>query len=98
MLCIPNATPVSNSDVVKPSLNAAQVLRRTHESFVIDFGLQEDIRLAANYELPFEYVRKHILPVRKGRREVRQQKFWWLHARPSPRYRKAMEELPRYVV
>ncbi len=98
MVRSPNPTGVANSDVVKPSLNGAQILRRTHESFVIDFGLEEDVTKASRYEIPFEYVRKHIYPLREGRREVRQRRFWWLHARPSPRYRQALRELKRYIV
>src|SRR5260370_21339410 len=98
MLRQPNASGLPNSEVLKPSLNGAQILRRTHESFVIDFGLEENMHLVAQYELPFEYVRNNILPSRELRRELRQRRFWWLHARPSPRYREALKSLKRYVV
>ncbi len=98
MLLSPNAAAVTNGDVLRPSLNGAQILRRTHHSFVIDFGLEERVEEAAKYELPFEYVKVHILPIRQQRREVRQQRYWWLHARPSPRYRDAMRRLSRYIV
>ncbi len=97
MLLEANPDGDPNSDVVKPSLNGAQILRKTHESFVIDFGLEEDEKRAAKYEAPFEYVKRNIYPVRKHRREVRQSRFWWLHARPSPRYRLALRQLDRYI-
>ena len=98
MLVGPNPSGMPNSDVLRPSVNATQVLRRTHESFVIDFGLEEDIALASRYEAPFEYLREHVYPVRKDHREACQRNYWWLHARPSPRYRNAMKKLYRYVV
>ena len=98
MLLSPNAAQVANSDVVLPSVNGAQILRRTHDSFVIDFGLEEELTRAAQYEAPFEFVKATIYPVRETRREKRQQLFWWLHARPSPRYRAAMATLDRYIV
>ena len=98
LLAPPNANGASNLEVVKPSLSGAQILRRTHVSWVIDFGLEEDMSRCAVFESPFEYIRDTVFPTRQNRREVRQQRFWWLHARPSPRYRRAIESLPRYVV
>ncbi len=98
MLQCPNPSRLPNSDVLLPSVNGAQILRRTHQSFVIDFGFEKEMCNAAKYEMPFEFVRKHIYPVRKDRREKIQRDFWWLHARPSPRYRQAMKDLSRYIV
>jgi hypothetical protein len=98
MLLVPNPTACPNSDVIRPSFNAAQILRHTHETYVIDFGLQKEEASAARYEAPFEYVREHILPVRQHRRESLQQRYWWLHARPSPHYRRFLELGDRYIV
>ena len=97
-LSTPNPSAISNTSVVKRSLNGAQILRRTHVSYVIDFGLSESLDEVAKHEAPFEYVRKHILPVRATRSEERQRRLWWLHARPSPRYRSTIRNLPRYLV
>jgi len=52
---------------------------------------------AALYEQPFEYVRRVIYPERMNRNEKRQRDYWWLHARPSPRYRAALKRLRRYI-
>ena len=97
LLSLPNPNARPNSDVLLPSVNAAQVLRRTHESFVIDFALEKDIARAAAYEAPFEFVKKTVYPVRKNHRETIQRRFWWLHARPSPRYRVLTAAFPRYL-
>ena len=98
MLHMPNPGGAVNSDVVKPSVNGKQILRRTPETWVIDFGQEEDVTKAAQYEIPFEYVKDHILPMRKDHRELRQRRLWWLHARPSPVYRAALAGGLRYIV
>jgi hypothetical protein len=98
LLVAPNPTDLPNSDVVKPSLNGIQVLRETHESYVIDFGEENRLGQAALYEKPFEYVAQTVHPGRRTHREKCQREFWWLHARPSPRYRKAIRELGRCIV
>ena len=52
---------------------------------------------AALYEAPFEYVKNVVYPERLGRAERRQRSHWWLHARPSPKYRKMLHEQERYI-
>jgi hypothetical protein len=98
LLVMPNPSGMPNSDVIRPSVNGAQVLRETHQSYVIDFAEETDIRKAALYEGPFEYVRKNILPGRKSHRERCQRERWWLHARPSPRYRRAIASMDRCLI
>ena len=46
---------------------------------------------ASRYEAPFEFLREHVYPVRRDHREPCQRHYWWLHARPSPRYRVALK-------
>jgi type II restriction/modification system DNA methylase subunit YeeA len=87
----------SNADVVKKSVNGMQILRRTPDSWVIDFGEEMPLSEAALYEAPFEYVRKVILPNRINHVEPRQRAKWWLHARPSPKYRAILDSQSRYI-
>jgi type II restriction/modification system DNA methylase subunit YeeA len=87
----------NNSDVVRPSINGKQLLQRTNQTWVIDFGLKMPLKEAALYEAPFEYARAVVLPERENRREKIQREYWWLHARPSPKYRKFLAGLPRYI-
>ena len=49
------------------------------------------------YEAPFEYVKWVVYPERQNRSEKRQREYWWLHARPSLRYRKILESQTRYI-
>jgi type II restriction/modification system DNA methylase subunit YeeA len=53
---------------------------------------------AALYEGPFEYAKKVVFEERKNRAEKRQREYWWLHARPSPRYREILKRQNRYIV
>jgi type II restriction/modification system DNA methylase subunit YeeA len=64
---------------------------------VIDFGVDTPLEEAALYEAPFEYVKRIVYPERKGRSERRQREYWWLHARPSPRYREVLKNQARYI-
>ena len=88
----PNPHGLPNSDVVRPSINASQFVRRGEETWVIDFGLTKDFSKVVSYEAPIKYVRENVLPLRQGHREAMQEKFWWLHARPSPRYREVARD------
>jgi hypothetical protein len=52
---------------------------------------------AALYEMPFEYVKKHILPIRARRRDD-YRGAWWQYARPRPEMREALRGKTRFVV
>ena len=53
---------------------------------------------AAQYEQPFEYVKKNVKPVRDKARERRIREKWWLFGRSRPPMRVAIAELTRYIV
>jgi type II restriction/modification system DNA methylase subunit YeeA len=86
-----------NVDVVRPSINGKQLLQREANTAVIDFGEDMPQGEAALYEAPFEYVKRVVYPERKDRKERRQRTHWWLHARPSPKYRKMLRGQSRYI-
>ena len=97
-LLSPNPHGRPNSDVLFPSINAAQLVRGGKPTWVVDFGLEKDVIAAAHYEAPFTYVQRVIKPLRENHREKGQAKYWWLHARPSPRYRAVRAKLGRIVL
>lgn len=97
LLSIPNPFGLDTRDVVKRSVNGLQILRGGEESWVIDFGVNTPMDKASMYEAPFEYVRKVVYPERKDRGEKLQRDYWWLHARPSPRYREILKSQKRYI-
>lgn len=92
----PNGRP--NSDVVKPRLGAKDIVKRNSNFWIIDFGVGTSKEDAALYELPFEYVVKHVKPVKeKNRRETRASS-WWLFGENNPKLRNAIKDLPRCIV
>jgi len=83
-------------DVVRQGFNGGQLLDR-QSRWVIDFGESMSMEQAALYEAPFEYVKEVVWKERQNRREKRQITHWWLHARPSPKYRKMLRTQSRYI-
>jgi len=89
----PNGRP--NSDVVRPVASAIDLAQGSRGKWTIDFDLMEQ-REAAAYEMPFEYVKKVVLPVRESRRDDYRGK-WWQYARPRVEMRAALQGKYRYI-
>ncbi|HEY8548872.1 MAG TPA: DNA methyltransferase, partial [Vicinamibacterales bacterium] len=85
----PNGRP--NSDVIVPWVNGLDITRRPRDMWIIDFGPDMPLEQAALYEQPFEYVKKHVYPVRQKSRSTRNE--WWLHERPRVDMRDALRGL-----
>jgi type II restriction/modification system DNA methylase subunit YeeA len=92
----PNGRP--NSDVVRPWVNAMDVTRRPRGMFIIDFGTEMTEADAALFEMPFEYVRAHVRPLRKKNKRDSYRTKWWIHGEPRPDLRAALAPLERYVI
>ncbi|HEX8701278.1 MAG TPA: DNA methyltransferase [Myxococcaceae bacterium] len=91
-----NVNDRPNSDVVVPWVNGLDVTRRPRGMYIVDFGVEMSESEAAQYEAPFEYVRREVYPKRKTSRSTA--KGWWLHERPRPDVRAAIEPLKRFIV
>ncbi|WP_217155933.1 class I SAM-dependent DNA methyltransferase [Sphaerobacter thermophilus] len=89
----PNGRP--NSDVIVPWVNGLDITRRPRDMWIIDFGPDMPLEQAALYEQPFEYVKKHVYPVRQKSRSTRNE--WWLHERPRVDMRDALRGLSRFI-
>ncbi len=92
-----NTNGQSNSAVIKPRMNGQDVTGRLDGSWLIDFGLMSEEE-AAQYKVPFEYVRAHVKPLRDQNRRPRFVKEWWLHGEPRPGLRSAINPLRRFIV
>jgi len=90
----PNGRP--NSDVVRPVASAIDLVQRPRGFWTIDFPPGTTEKQAAMYEAPFEYVKKHVLPVRLTRRDDYRGQ-WWQYARPRPEMREMLFGLSRYI-
>ncbi|MDR5729272.1 MAG: class I SAM-dependent DNA methyltransferase, partial [Terriglobia bacterium] len=91
----PNGRP--NSDVVKRILKGRDVVQMDQKGWLIDFGERSESD-AALYELPFEYVRREVKPIRDVSRRERTGKRWWLHGENRPGLRLAMAGIRRCIV
>jgi len=86
-----------NSDVIRPWINGSDITGRPRDMWIIDFGGFMPLEEAAQYEAPFEYVKKHVYPVRKNLRRDNHRKYWWIHAESRPGMRDALRGLSRYI-
>lgn len=86
-----------NSDVVKLWLNGKDVTARSRGYYIIDFGVDMPMEEAAQYELPFEWVKKHVYPTRKKNRQKSYREKWWILAASRSGMRTALKDLTRYI-
>lgn len=98
LLSAPNPHSKPNSDVIRRAVNGLQITRRRSDSWVVDFGNEMSEEDSALYEGPFRAVEIQVRPERLARRDLAQARRWWLHARPSPNYRRTLKTFARYLV
>jgi type II restriction/modification system DNA methylase subunit YeeA len=91
----PNGKP--NFDVVKPRMGGQDVTDRARDIWIIDFA-NMSMEEAAQYEEPFEYVKKNVKPLRDINRRERMKQKWWLFGENRPGLRKAIAKLKRCIV
>jgi hypothetical protein len=64
--------------------------------WTIDFGLMSEDE-AAQYEMPFEHLRKNVYPIRSQNRRANYATKWWQYAEARPGMRRAMNGIKRYI-
>ncbi|MFG1188630.1 class I SAM-dependent DNA methyltransferase [Xanthobacter flavus] len=106
LLTLPsNVNGMSNSDIVRPTLNGDDFNGVRPDKWVIDFGTELSEADAALYEAPYAHIEKIVKPYRQRRNEdgsfaVRaknEREIWWRHARPRPAMRRTMSNLKKYI-
>jgi type II restriction/modification system DNA methylase subunit YeeA len=97
-----NVNGKPNSDVLRPFVTAADILRRPaierFKDWIIDFGPGMSENEAAGYEAPFEFAVREVRPVRLNNNRRKTREFWWIHGEARPGMRAALENLPRFLV
>ncbi|MDP9475127.1 MAG: class I SAM-dependent DNA methyltransferase [Actinomycetota bacterium] len=97
MLSAPlNVNGRPNTDVVRRVATAVDLTKRSRRKWTVDFGLMTSEE-AAQYEAPFEYVKREVYPVRVGNRRAAYAEKWWQYAEPRPGMRKALKGKVRYI-
>ena len=87
----------SNTEIIKPWMNASDLTKRPRHMWIIDFGelSQEE---AALFEMPFEYVDMHVRPGREKNNDDQRRTFWWRLGRSGADFKNAKQGKPRVIV
>ena len=97
MLAAPlNPNGRSNSDVIKRRLGGQDIVQATRDAWIVDFN-NMPLNRAAMYEVPFEYVRRNVKPLRDVNRDNSLRTKWWLHGRSRPELRSALNGKKRCI-
>lgn len=91
----PNGRP--NSDVLKPWMNAKDLVGRSTGKWIVDFGTTLSEQEAAQYEEPFSHVLKEVKPYRLRNRVKQWRDFWWRLGEPRPKMWAKLSSLSRYI-
>ena len=91
----PNGRP--NSDVLKPRFVGMDLVRRSSDQWIVDFGSSMSEADAALYEAPFAHVAEHVKPARATNRIKALRENWWRHWRPRPAMWQALEGMTRCI-
>jgi len=91
----PNRRP--NSDVVRPWMNGLDITGRPRNMWIVDFGVDMPEGEAAQYEMPFEHIKKFVKPVRVKNKMAKRARLWWIHGDAAPRIRMALQSPKRYL-
>ena len=91
----PNGRP--NADVLKPRIVGRDIVQRSSDQWIIDFGSAMTESEAALYEVPFAHVAEHVRPVRANNRVKALRDNWWRHWRPRPAMWRAVGGMARYI-
>jgi type II restriction/modification system DNA methylase subunit YeeA len=97
MLLAPfNPNGLSNAEVVVPWIIAKDLSDRPKGMYIVDFKDRTEAE-AALFELPFEYIRHHVYPMRQQNNRQRRKEYWWHHGEKNFGMRKALSHLHRYI-
>lgn len=92
----PNGQP--NNLVLHPYWNGIDAVRRSRDSWIVDFGWTMSESECAKFEAPFEHLRRVVKPIRSENKLEPLREFWWRHWRPRPEMRAVVFRLSRYIV
>jgi type II restriction/modification system DNA methylase subunit YeeA len=98
MISSANPNGRSSREIIKPWINALDIVREPRKMWIIDFGTNMTLEEAAQYEMPFEYIKKHVKPFRDTVRRKNHREKWWLFGETRTGMRQAIYSLPRFIV
>jgi type II restriction/modification system DNA methylase subunit YeeA len=96
-LYLPNPHGKPNSDILRPWVNGNAFVTVRHAHWIIDAGVSMPLAQMSGYEKPFAHVLEFVKPDRDENKEDRTKENFWIHKRPGPDLRLALERLTRCV-
>lgn len=97
LLAPKNPNGCANAEVLRPLLNASDIVRVPSDRWVIDFHSHDEAS-ASLFERPFEYALREIKPERQKNRRAWRAEQWWRHGENGEGWRGASFALKRYVL
>ncbi|MDR1854737.1 MAG: N-6 DNA methylase, partial [Azoarcus sp.] len=92
----PNPNGQPNSSVVRPWVNASDLVHRPSDTWIVDFCDKSEID-AAWFEAPFQHVVEYVKPARMKVNREKRRKYWWQHGETAPGLHAALAATPRYI-
>ncbi len=97
-LARPNPHSRSNADVLLPWRNGSDIADRAKDHWVIDFGVDTPIDVAALYEAPFGHIVSEVKGERLKNNDRGRRENWWRFGRNGADMRRGIMGLQRFVV
>jgi hypothetical protein len=94
-LCVPNPHGIGNAAVLSPWINGLDVVRRSQDMWIIDFG-DRDSTDASLFEAPWHHCEQRVKAGRAGNTEARTEQSWWRLQRNRPEFKRAVSGLVAY--
>lgn len=91
-----NANGLPNTAVVRPLMNAVDIVRRPSDAWIVDFADMSEAD-AAFFAEPFGHVVREVKPLREQNRDRQRRENWWQLGRSGADLRKAIAPLARYI-
>jgi len=91
----PNGRP--NSDVVRPWRSTRDITGRPRDLWIIDFGTSMSEEDASAYQVPFQHVVKHVLPLRNRSKRDTYRDRYWIHGEARPGMRRQLHGKIRFI-
>ncbi len=93
-----NPTGNANADVIRPILNADGLVKSRDARWVVAFPCDMPADEACRYQMPFEFVRTTVLPVRKENHRRAYRDRWWIHGEARPAMQAGINSLRRFIL
>ncbi|MFZ5747483.1 MAG: class I SAM-dependent DNA methyltransferase [Pseudomonadota bacterium] len=86
----------SNAEIVRPWRNGMDLTRRPSDTWLVDFMAMDEAE-SSLFEMPFEYARLHLRPIRETNRDPKRRSHWWRPGRTGEDIRVALKPFKRYI-